>query len=337
MTGSGESRLRFGILGCGSAARRLFIPGLIGSQRAALSAVAAKDPRRARSFAEESGCGWSPSYEALLAREDVDVVYVSLPIALHAEWAIRALEAGKHVYCEKSLAPSLPEAESILACADKRGRRVMEGFMYRFHPLFRSVQQALSGGELGRLRSFVGSFGFTLPPGDALRRDPGMGMGALNETGCYPVSAARLLFGGIPRSVFARLDSAGGIDRSGSVLLGFASGDAYCDFGYDRAYRCDYTLWGTMGRLWVDRAFTTPPDLEPVIHLSLPDGPRERRVAPENHFSRAIDAFCSAILSGGDREVFECDARDQAIVMEALRVSARESRPVEPAAVGARA
>lgn len=319
-----KESFRYGLLGCGDAAARLFVPGLASSSTATLTAVASRDAARAQEYASRFSCAAAESYEALLEREDVDVVYVGLPVSLHAEWASRALLADKHVYCEKTLTPTLRETSELLRLAESRGKRLAEGFMYRFHSLFRTVQEMVGSGAIGDLRSFVGSVGFTLPASDRVRRDPAMAMGVLNESGCYPVSAARLLFASEPESVHMTRVYNEGVDWSGSARLQFpGGGSAYCEFGYERSYRNSYALWGTGGQITVNRAYSTPANFEPIIHC-VTDTEREQRIAPENHFAAMIDAFSEAIAGQRDHGFFEGEAYRQALTLEALRVSERE-------------
>jgi predicted dehydrogenase len=229
------------------------------------------------------------------------------------------------------LAPSLAEVLEMLAAAEEAGRRLAEGFMYRHHGLYKRVREMVEDGTIGELRSYYGCFGFTLPEADAVRRDPATGMGVLNETGCYPISAARGFFGGEPDSVMATISQREGVDWSGSARLQYGDrGTATCDFGYDRHYRCSYSLWGSGGQLRVERAFTPPPDFEPVIHLQS-DQPSDVTVPPQNHFTAFIEAFSSAIRNEDAHDLFEDEAREQAMTMEAIRVSAREGRPTSPA------
>lgn len=315
-------RLRYGIIGCGDAASRLVIPGLKNSNRAQLVCLASRDIEKAKTLAKKMGCEYEKSYENLLKRNDIDIIYIALPIGLHAPWTIQAIENGKHVHCEKSLSSSLCEVIKILNSAKKNNKRVMEGFMFRFHTLYATVKNLLAGGEIGTLKSFVGSFGFPLSQDDLVRRNPAMKMGVLNETGCYTVSAARGFFGQNPKSILANSEYKDRLDISGYALLQFDPGkSAYCEFGYDRNYRCSYTLWGTKGHLVVERAYTTPPTMEPTIELHKQKGIQLIKIRPENHFSKMIDAFCEAILQGTGEETFEQEAYHQAVAMEAVRKS----------------
>ncbi|OGL65704.1 hypothetical protein A3B21_00195 [Candidatus Uhrbacteria bacterium RIFCSPLOWO2_01_FULL_47_24] len=322
MTTGVDRRLRYGIIGCGDATRRLIIPGLKNSNRAQLVCIASRDVQKARTLAIEAQCEYASSYEDLLNQGDIDVIYIALPISLHAQWTMRAIKSGKHVHCEKSLAPCLEEVVKILESAQKNDRRVMEGFMFRFHTLYKTVQDLIASGEIGILKSFVGSFGFPLEENDLIRRNPAMKMGILNETGCYTISAASGFFNQNPDSVLANLEYKNQLEIGGCALLKFGPGEnAYCEFGYDRGYRCSYTLWGTEGHIVVERAYTTPPTMEPIIEVRKQEGSKSIKIPAENHFSKMIDTFCEAILRGTGKETFEQAAYHQAVVMEAVRKS----------------
>lgn len=322
-------KLRYGILGCGHASADLLLPAFRSSEGAQVAAVASRDPEKARRLAQAYGCAAASSYEELLKRDDVDIVYVGLPVGLHVEWTLRALDAGKHVLCEKTLAPSLEETRQVLNRAQERRRRVMEGFMFRFHGLFQTVQQLMSPSALGPLLRFVGEFGFTLPAEDLLHRDPAMKMGVLNESGCYPLCAARILFGRPPETVTASLREQGGVDFAGEATLQFGMHrKAECSFGYERPYRNAYTLYGEKALVSASRVYSTPPDLEPELKIVSSDGTEERRLPAQNHFARMMDAFCAAVASGGEYDRFEGEIERQARLMEAVRISARKGRSV---------
>jgi predicted dehydrogenase len=187
--------LRWGILGPGRIAPRL-VRGIGRSGRSELVAVAGRDAGRAEAFAARHAIPRSFGlYEALLADPDVDVVYVSLPNHLHAEWTVRALEAGKHVLCEKPLALTVAEVDRISAAADGAGRIAVEAFMYLHHPQILRALELAASGALGRLEVVSGTFSFLLSQADDPRVDPSMGGGSLWDVGCYPVSLARRIAG----------------------------------------------------------------------------------------------------------------------------------------------
>ena len=190
------SRLRWGLL---STARinRLIIPAIRASARSEVTTVASRSLEKARAYAAE----WNiprvlGSYEALLDDPDIDVIYISLPNSLHVEWTVRALEAGKHVLCEKPLALSVADVDRIVAAAVARtGRTATEGFMYRHHPLTHAVEAIVKSGRLGAIRGFKGAFTFPLTRDGDVRLDPALGGGSLWDVGCYPVSYTCLLAG----------------------------------------------------------------------------------------------------------------------------------------------
>jgi xylose dehydrogenase (NAD/NADP) len=217
--------LRWGIIGPGRIAPRL-VRALSKSRRGELVAVAGRDEERAAAFASQHGIGRSfGSYEALLHDPEVDVVYVALPNHLHAQWTVRALEAGKHVLCEKPLALSVLEVDEIIAASQRTGRTAVEGFMYLHHPqTIRALELARSG-VLGRLELIVGTFSFFLIYPNDPRIDPQMGGGSLWDVGCYPVSFARHVAGAEPDrlNAFARFDERD-VDRTFVGQLRFPSG-----------------------------------------------------------------------------------------------------------------
>jgi predicted dehydrogenase len=157
--------------------------------------IAARDPARAAEFARQHGIpDVEPTYDAMLSRADIDLVYLPLPPSLHAKWTIRALDAGKAVLCEKPFAVSAAEAEAMVAAAARAGRPLLEALHYRFHPVMRRLEALVKSGALGRVREATAVFEAQIPfPGTMWRGD--LGCGALTDIGCYPLHALRTLFG----------------------------------------------------------------------------------------------------------------------------------------------
>src|SRR4051794_3946526 len=205
------TRLHWGIIGPGRIAPRI-ARALVDHPRGDLQAIASRDLERARTFAAAHGAPVAyGSYEALLADPSVDVVYVALPNHLHAEWSVRALDAGLHVLCEKPLALSVAEVDAIQAAASRNGRVAAEAFMYLHHPQIVRTLEFAREGSIGRVEILNASFSFTLTYPNDPRIDPTMGGGSLWDVGCYPVSFARRLTGEEPDAVaaFARFDERG--------------------------------------------------------------------------------------------------------------------------------
>ena len=257
--------LRWGILGPGRIAPRL-VRALAQTERGELVAVASRDPERGAAFAVSHAIARSyGSYEALLADADVDVVYVSLPNHLHAAWTIRALEAGKHVLCEKPLALTVEDVDRIAAAADRAGRIVVEAFMYLHHPqIVRAVELAREG-HLGPLELVHGSFSFFLTYPNDPRIDLAKGGGSLWDVGCYPVSFARRVAGEEPDRIaaFARFDEHG-VDRTFAGQLHFPGGLlAQFDSGFAAPDRQRLEIVGGDATLVLDSPFLSQPDGPP--------------------------------------------------------------------------
>ena len=196
-----DSRLRWGLLSTANINKALLEP-LRTSKRNQLLAVASRSQERADEYARKHKVKRAyGSYNELLADPDIDVIYNPLPNHLHAEWTIKAVQAGKHVLCEKPLALSLAEVDAISAAADKYGKVVAEAFMYRTHPQTLEVQELVAGGKLGKIRMVRGSYTYPGPDPDNYRWKPEMGGGGLWDVGCYPLSYTRTVLGVEPQRV----------------------------------------------------------------------------------------------------------------------------------------
>ena len=223
----------------------------------AVTAVAARDPDRARDFAVEHGIpNVATSYEALLARADVDLVYISLPITLHERWGIAALQAGKHVLVEKPSAPSGAAAARMLAAAAQSNRRLIEAFHYRYHPLFNRILEIVQTGVLGELLEAHAVIDVPVPqqPGQ-IRWRPDLAGGALMDLGCYPVHWLRTLAGSFETCGATIEMSPTGVDqvvRANFRHVSGARGSLFCSMvPHDRGRTTTLHLIGTTGELFV--------------------------------------------------------------------------------------
>ncbi|MEU5214497.1 Gfo/Idh/MocA family oxidoreductase [Streptomyces sp. NPDC020742] len=292
--------VRFGVLGTSSIGWRRVLPAMAGCPQTDLVAVAGRSPQRAQRFADRFG-GAATSYQALLERDDVDAVYVSLPPALHAEWALRALHAGKHVLVEKPIGTTAAEAREVVALAEKRDLVLRENFMFLHHPQHEAVAALLNAGRLGGLRSLHSAFCFPPLPSQDIRYVPGLGGGALLDAGVYPLRAAGMLLGPGLRVTGAstRVRRSDGLELSGQALLASPSGVlATVEFGFEHCYASSYRLWGEQARLTVDRAYTPPPAYQPVLTLEEQDH-REQFVLPAaDQLGRSLSDFAAAVTAG---------------------------------------
>lgn len=321
--------MRFGVLGCADIASRQLIPAL---DRAGLPlvAVASRDPDKAARVADRFGCSAVAGYQQLLDRTDIDAVYIPLPVALHVPWAAAALLAGKHVLVEKSLTTDAVAARDLAKLAEKAGLLLMEDFMFLRHSSHRAVRELIEAGQIGEPRMFEAWFG--IPPTDpgGIRYAAGLGGGALPEVGTYPVRAAQLYLGDAPEVVGAALrhDPGCGVDVAGSALLRDADGmTAHCGFGFEHSYRSGYAIWGSEGRLELDRAFTPPADHRPVLHLESGGRIRDRVLEPDDQFRNIVREFAADAGSAERRGVHRADIVRQAMLLDAVQRSASSAPP----------
>ena len=232
-----QSKLRFGILGTGNIARQ-FADGMRGAEQSIVVAAGSRAQQTAQSFTEQYAIPTAHgSYDALIKDESVDAVYVSLPNSMHKEWTIRALEAGKHVLCEKPLAGNLKDAIEMFDTARRCGRLLVEAFMYRSHPLTHKVLEQVQGGAIGKIKLIRTSFCFSTRKIDGNTRfSPELAGGAIMDIGCYCVDFAQLMAGETPRAV----KCIGNIHPTG--VDEYAAGTLTFDSGVVSLFSCGMTV-----------------------------------------------------------------------------------------------
>jgi predicted dehydrogenase len=320
--------LHWGILGLGRIAPRL-VRAVASCARGELVAVASRDPERAAALAKTHGIPRSfGSYEALLAAPEVDVVYISLPNHLHAEWTIRAIEAGKHVLCEKPLALTVDQVDAIAATAEQTGRIAVEAFMYLHHPQILLAVELARSGALGRLELVNGTFSFFLTYPDDPRIDPQKGGGSLWDVGCYPVSLARRIAGEEPDRLgaFARFDERG-VDRTFIGQLHFPGGLlAQFDSGFAAPDRERVEIVGGDATLVLDAPFVPEPD-GPPPSLTMWRGRDGTRidVPSVDQYRSEVEDLTAAILDGTPPRVDLAFSRGTIAALVALDRAARVS------------
>ncbi|WP_233080028.1 Gfo/Idh/MocA family protein [Rheinheimera soli] len=197
--------IRIGLLGAARIADRAIIQPAAKRSDVVIAAVAASNLEKAQAFVQQFGIEHAfGSYDELIARDDIDLIYNALPPSLHAKWSIRALLHGKHVLCEKPFAMDVAEAKDMVATAKISDRLLIEGYHYRFHPVFAEVERLVKSGELGTIHTVRSNFSVRIAetPG-SLRHNAPLGGGALMDLGCYPLHWLRTLFGGTPEILWA--------------------------------------------------------------------------------------------------------------------------------------
>ncbi len=322
-------RLRWGLL---STARinRALIPAIRAAARSELTTVASRTLDRARDYARE----WQipralGSYEALLADPGIDVIYNPLPNHLHVEWTVRALEAGKHVLCEKPIALSADGVDRIADACRRTGKTAAEAFMYRHHPMTAAVQAFAAGGRLGTIASYRGAFTFPLTREGDVRLDPEMGGGSLWDVGCYPLSYANLIAGAAPVEVFGwQRASERGVDLEFFAMLRYADGAvAQFDSGFLGPFRAEMEIVGSGGVLRIRRPFKTD-ERSGLDFTTATDAIEPIPFAADTAYSGEVADIEAAALDGAAPRVSLAESRRTVETIVALHESARLGRPV---------
>ena len=335
------NKINWGVLGASGIAIDQVIPAIQQSRLGQVVALGSRDVNKATKAARDCGIERvHGSYESVLADQAVDVVYIPLPNSLHVEWIVKAAEAGKHVLCEKPIAMTASEAEIAVAASARYGVKLMEGFMYRFHPQTRRVQELLAAGTIGKVKEVRAHLSvdiMSMPDPHNVRFQPALGGGSLYDMGCYAVNAARMVFNAEPKRAFVHfeMDQKFNVDRNAHGILEFDDGTAFISSGFDANGQGFYSITGTKGVIDVPRGLL--PGLgtraaEALIVIIDADGYRtEEHLAPVNQYGLMADAFCEAII--GDKEPLlpPKDSINNMNVLDALFRSAK-SQTFEPVA-----
>ena len=320
-----DAPLRIGILGAARIAPMALVRPARRVPEAAVVAVAARDAQRAQAFAAKHGIALvHPTYDALLADPAIDAIYNPLPNSLHCEWSIRALQAGKHVLCEKPIAANAAEATRMAEAAAHSGRVLMEAFHWRYHPLAARMREIIDAGEIGAVRHIEAHFCIPLlRPGD-IRYHLDLAGGATMDVGCYAISILRFLAGAEPEVVdaAARLSSPG-VDRYMEARLRFAdgrSGRITCALLSAILLRASARVGGTAGELAVLNPIA--PQFFHRLSVRTERGTRSERVRGEATYVYQLRAFVAAVRSHAPLPTGARDAIANMRVIDAIYAKA---------------
>jgi len=327
--------LRWGLLSTANINKALIGP-IQASPRSELTAVASRDIERARAYAAERDIpNAHGSYEALLADPAIDAIYLSLPNGLHAEWAIKAMQVGKHVLCEKPLVVSMAEFEQVEAAALDTGATIFEAFMYLHHPQTRQALEMVRSGRLGKLQLVNSWFNFFLPPERStnVRLSAGLTGGSAWDVGVYPNSLSLTMVGeGAPVEVWAQQTvGESGVDVAMAAQLRFASGAvAQISSGFRTPFREAVYLVGDRGILQIHEPWK--PGLagnDSVMTLTDVDGGSETIVTPATDpYLCEVQAMEACVLDGAAPVVSLADSRNFLRSMLAIYESAHTGQVV---------
>ncbi len=317
--------VRWGVLSAANIGLKAVIPAIQASRNGRLAAVASRELARAERIAlREPGVRAYASYEALLDDPDIEAVYIPLPNALHAEWAIRAMQAGKHVLCEKPLGVTAAEVTQMYAASKAAGVTLMEAFMYRFHPQIRWAQEQIAAGRIGAPRVARASFVFDIRSNpENIRLDGSLAGGSLMDVGCYPLSFCRIAFGAPPLAlagVAARVSVPSGseVERGTYAILDYGEARlGMFDSSFELPWGQFAEVVGDRGRLTIPRPFT-PGRAETVVRIEVGDEVIERRFEAVDQYQLEVEHFADCARTGAQPYLTEADATTQAATIEAV-------------------
>lgn len=330
-----SKKVRWGVLSTAQIAKNHVIPAMKSGTYTEIVAIASRDEERAREAAADLGIPKAyGSYEALLDDPDIDAIYNPLPNHLHAPLTIKALEAGKHVLCEKPIALDAQEARQIEDAQKKSGLLVGEAFMVRFHPQWRRVREIVRSGRLGEMRAIQTIFSYFLTDPGNIRNQADIGGGGLYDIGCYAINTARFVFDAEPERVIGLLDLDPhmGTDRLSSALAEFPGHRQLAFTCATQLVPCQRVqILGTRGRIEIQIPFNAPAGMEATIVVDdgrdLSGSGREIiKIPAVDQYTLQGDAFSQAVLGEQPLEWGIADAVSNMRVIDAVFRSAKTEK-----------
>lgn len=324
------SKVRWGVLSTANIGTKKVIPGMQNGAYCEVTAIASRNLAKARAAASELGIPKAyGSYEALLEDPEIDAIYNPLPNHMHVPWSIKAIEAGKHVLCEKPIGMSSEEGLKLLEAARKHPHlRVMEAFMYRHHPQWQKARQIVRDGGVGQPVSIQTWFSYYNDNPDDIRNKPESGGGSLLDIGCYPISLSRFIFEGEPRRVLASvtIDEQFKTDTVASAIIDFG--------GITSTFTCStkatpyqrVNIYGTTGRVEIKIPFNAPPDQPCIVYHETNDEIEELKLPIADQYTIQGDLMSKAILDESPVPTPLTDAIANMRVIEAIFRSGKSGK-----------
>jgi predicted dehydrogenase len=322
-------KIRWGVLSTAKIGTGKVIPAMQAGTLTEVHGIASRDEVRAKSVAEALGISKAyGSYEALLADPDIDAIYNPLPNHLHVPWAIKALEAGKHVLCEKPIGLSVAEAESLAEVGARYPHlKLMEAFMYRHHPQWVRAKQLATDGSIGELRTIQSTFSYFNADPSNIRNKESIGGGGLMDIGCYCISLSRFIFDAEPSRVVGLIenDPALMVDRLALGMLDFGQHTSNFTCSTQLVPYQRVNIFGTTGRIEIEIPFNAPPDRPCRLWLQCEEEIEEISFDVCDQYTIQGDLMAQAILENQPVPTPISDAIGNMRVIEALFASAKEN------------
>jgi predicted dehydrogenase len=290
--------VRWGVLGVASIFLKKVLAPLLKSDLVQLEALASRSLEKARTAAQKHGIPKAyGSYEELLADREIEAVYIPLPNHLHAEWIRRAADAGKHIICEKPLALNAEEAADCVEYAANSGVRLMEAFMYRFHPQWQKAGELVRMGEIGQVLAVHTYYAYDLKDPENIRNKLDLGGGGLMDIGCYAVSVPRYIFAAEPQRVIGqfRRDPVFKTDTLTSAILDFGAGRSVFTVATQGFRAQTVEIFGSSGWIHLGIPFNMYGDVAPQLTITTPIGQRRPPLPAADQYGLEFEAFSKAL------------------------------------------
>jgi predicted dehydrogenase len=295
------NKVRWGVLSTADIAINKVIPAMQQGKYIQVTAIASRKLEKGKAAAAQLGIPKAyGSYEELLADPEIDAIYNPLPNYLHVPWSIKALEAGKHVLCEKPIALTSAEAQKLADAAKRYPHlKVMEAFMYRFHPQWQQSWKMVNEGKIGQLRTIQSFFSYYLDDANNIRNIAEVGGGGMLDIGCYTVSLSRFIFDAEPERVcgIVEYDPRLNTDRLASAILDFGSGTSTFTCSTQLVPYQRVNIFGTTGRIEIEIPFNAPPDKPCKIWYQRGEEIEEILFDICNQYTLQGDQFSQVILN----------------------------------------
>jgi NDP-hexose-3-ketoreductase len=309
-----RDKIKVALWGLGRHARKRILTALEDAASVELIGLCTRDQEVGTREAARLGCLYYPSSEVMLSDPEIEAVFLCTPTGLHFSQGKSVLNAGKHLWCEKSLTTSYTHSRQLLEIAQDKNLFVGEAYMYKYHQQFRKLKEAVESMQFGRLKRLICRFSIPVLDQPGFRIISSLGASALLDVGSYTFSLAAELFDGHPRFELAEYQAdASNIDQSGFCVLGYEDGGkAILDWSYNSCYINQAELWFEKGVVFTDKIFSKPDDYRPVLSIRSANGAVESIELPaENCYVNMLDDFarCSNMPASNDAKNILCTAQ----------------------------
>ncbi|GAA4848152.1 Gfo/Idh/MocA family oxidoreductase [Paenibacillus vulneris] len=288
--------IKWGVLGYARIAKNSVIPAILKSENSALQAVATRSEEKQNECRELFQCSrFYNDYDALLDDPEIDAVYIPLPNSMHKEWAIKAMQKGKHVLCEKPMALNAAECAEMIRTAEQNQVLLMEAFMYRYTDRTKKVKEIVESGEIGEVRYIQSTFRFLLDRPNTIKVQPELGGGSLYDVGSYPVNFVGMIMNQLPESCVTECVKENGVDVLFSALLKYPNGViASISSGFNAFNQMNSEIIGTKGRIEVPDTFLGS---DGTIRVVTTEGSRQVPVEESDRYTLEVTDFADAIAN----------------------------------------